>query len=205
MRHQVNLSLSGMEEHFILIQMVLQNIKKEMDKIKNEEPEMEPEMEEEEPEEVEERVFNHLQQQRNNQRKQFQPSDLYETLWFLLIIHISKVILYSLKSFISFYSPFFAGKRLLSESMNPLLRNNQLRNQRCVQTDGYRLLYSAVDVAHIDYIICDDVTIFTFCQMKIKTNADIVQVHVFFSSDGSMDFFTEQSTRRDYPFHSSRY
>ena len=65
-----------------------------MDKIKNEEPEMEPEMEEEEPEEVEERVFNHLQQQRNNQRKQFQPSDLYETLWFLLIIHISKVILF---------------------------------------------------------------------------------------------------------------
>ena len=55
-----------------------------------------------------------------------------------------------------------------------------LRNQRCVQTDGYRLLNSAVDVAHIDYIICDDVTIFTFCQMKIKTNADIVQVHVFF-------------------------
>ena len=89
--------------------------------------------------------------------------------------------------------------------MNPLLRNNQLRNQRCVQTDGYRLLYSAVDVAHIDYIICDDVTIFTFCQMKIKTNADIVQVHVFFSSDGSMDIFTEQSTRRNYPFHSSGY
>ena len=82
------------EEHFILIQMVLPNIKKEMDKIKNEE--VEPEMEEEEPEEVEERVFNHLQQQRNSQRKQFQPSDLYETLWFLLIIHISKVILYSL-------------------------------------------------------------------------------------------------------------
>ena len=55
--------------------MVLQNIKKEMDKIKNEEPEMEPEMEEEEPEEVEERVFNHLQQQ-HSQRKQFQPSDV---------------------------------------------------------------------------------------------------------------------------------
>ena len=123
--------------------MVLQNIKKEMDKIKNEEPEMEPEMEEEEPEEVEERVFNHLQQQRKQpQRKQFQPSDLYETLWFLLIIHISKVILYSL--FISFYSPFFAGKRLLSESMNPLLRNNQLRNYngvfKLMVTDCYTLL-----------------------------------------------------------------
>ena len=27
----------------------------------------------------------------------------------------------------------------------------------------------------------------------------------FFSSDGSMDIFTEQSTRRNYPFHSSGY
>ena len=67
----MNLSLSGMEEHFILIQMVLPEMK-EMDKIKNVE---EPEMEEEEPEEVEERVFNHLQQQ-HSQRKQFQPSDV---------------------------------------------------------------------------------------------------------------------------------
>ena len=75
----MNLSLSGMEEHFILIQMVLPNIKKEMDKIKNEE--VEPEMEEEEPEEVEERVFNHLQQQRNSQRKQFQPSDVCMKLY----------------------------------------------------------------------------------------------------------------------------
>ena len=127
-----------MEERFILIQMVLPNIKKEMVKIKNEvvEPEMEPEMEEaEEPEEVEERVFNHLQQQRKQpQRKQFQPSDLYETLWFLLIIHISKVILYSL--FISFYSPFFAGKRLLSESMNPLL----LRNNHYVINGVFKLM-----------------------------------------------------------------
>ena len=79
MRHRVNLSLSGMEERFILIQMVLPNIKKEMDKIKNEE--VEPEMEEEEPEEVEERVFNHLQQQRNSQRKQFQPSDVCMKLY----------------------------------------------------------------------------------------------------------------------------
>lgn len=47
-------------------------------------------------------------------------------------------------------------------------------------------------MTHNNLCVDDVVTIFTFCQMKIKTKADIVQVQVFFSLDGSMDIFTKQ-------------
>ena len=169
--------------------MVLRNIKTKDKTEKNEGPEMVPEVvpeitEEEPVEEVEEKVFNHpQQQQQRNSQQQFQPND---DSYFMThhYAHYSYFQSNSLFSFYLFYSPFFAGIKIVIRIYEPVIIlywcSTSVVITVCSNWWLPIVLFCCVDVAHIDYVICDDVTIFTFCQMKIKTNADIVQVHVFF-------------------------
>ena len=106
--------------------MVLRNIKTKDKTEKNEGPEMVPEVvpeitEEEPVEEVEEKVFNHpQQQQQRNSQQQFQPND---DSYFMThhYAHYSYFQSNSLFSFYLFYSPFFAGIKIVIRIYEPVI------------------------------------------------------------------------------------